>query len=129
MSVLRQPRFLIAVTIACAAAPALSRSAPDPYLPDGDPVSCISLSQIRSTQVRDDRTIDFHMTGRRIYRNQLPASCPQLGFEKRFSYSTSLSRLCSVDIITVLYNNGPGLQPGASCGLGQFQPMKKAPKK
>jgi hypothetical protein len=69
------------------------------------------------------------MGNRKIYRNTLPNSCPTLGFEKRFSYRTSLSQLCSVDIITVLYNVGSSLQPGASCGLGKFQPMERPARK
>ena len=62
------------------------------------------------------------MHGRnRVYRNILPNSCPSLGFEQRFSYVTSLSELCSTDIITVLYTSP--VMRGASCGLGQFQPV------
>ena len=76
--------------------------------------------------MRDDRTIDFYMDGRKVYRNTLPNSCPQLGFEEKFSYSTSLSELCSVDIITVLHS--PPVMRGASCGLGEFQPITGAPR-
>lgn len=91
--------------------------------PVGAPVSCVTVSQIQSTQVRDDRTIDFMMRGGKVYRNTLDAgSCPQLGSEQRFSYKVTGSQLCSVDIITVLTE--PGLTRGASCGLGQFQPVK-----
>jgi hypothetical protein len=65
------------------------------------------------------------MLGRnKVYRNTLPYSCPQLGFEERFLYKTSLSQLCSTDIITVLTSGGPDLSRGASCGLGQFQPVE-----
>jgi len=94
--------------------------------PVGDAVDCIPLHSIRNTRVRDDRTIDFYMDGRKVYRNTLPNSCPQLGFEEKFSYKTSLSQLCSVDIITVLHS--PPLMSGASCGLGKFQPISGAPK-
>jgi len=90
----------------------------------GEPVSCINLSQIRSTQVRDDRTIDFILSGGRVFRNQLPNQCGSLGFDRAFTYSTSLTQLCNVDIITVLQNVGGGLMPGASCGLGEFTPVK-----
>lgn len=107
--------------------PALAKRAPDTLVPIGKPVDCIQLSAIRSTNVRDDRTIDFILNGNKVYRNTLPNSCPSLGFEKRFLYKTSLSQLCSVDIITVLYQTA-GLQPGASCGLGKFQPMQKMAK-
>lgn len=85
----------------------------------GKPVNCIPLTAIRQTQVRNDRTIDFEMRDGRVMRNTLPHGCPQLGFEEKFSYSTSLSQLCSTDIITVLIS--PGTSRGASCGLGQFQ--------
>jgi len=94
--------------------------------PVGDAVDCIPLHSIRNTRVRDDRTIDFYMDGRKVYRNTLPNSCPQLGFEEKFSYKTSLSQLCSVDIITVLHS--APLMSGASCGLGKFQPISGAPK-
>jgi hypothetical protein len=107
------------------AADARTRGVP-PVTPAGKPVDCVSLRDIRETRVRDDRTIDFYMHGRRVYRNVLPQRCPQLGFEERFAYKTSQSELCSVDIITVL--TGPGLTPGASCGLGQFQPVTGAPR-
>lgn len=122
-------RLAMAISLACAVTPAIAKTTPDPYVPTGGKaLDCVPLTSIRSTNVRDDRTIDFIMNGNKIYRNTLPNSCPSLGFEKRFSYRPSLSQLCSVDIITVLWNNGPGLQPGASCGLGKFQPMQKAPK-
>lgn len=84
--------------------------------------SCVPLQQIRNTRVRSDKVIDFEMVGGEILRNELPYSCPQLGFEKAFSYSTSLSQLCSTDIITVIIQ-GAGSMRGASCGLGQFVPI------
>lgn len=97
----------------------------------GEPVSCINLSQIRNSQVRDDRTIDFMMNGGKVYRNELPNQCGGLGFDRSFTYSTSLTQLCNVDIITVLQNVGGGLNRGASCGLGRFVPVKlvKPPKR
>lgn len=94
--------------------------------PSGKPESCIGLHQIRESRVRDDQTIDFYMNGGKVYRSTLPHSCPQLGFEKRFSYKTSLSQLCSTDIITVI--TSPGITAGSSCGLGPFQPVSGAPK-
>ena len=99
----------------------------DNLRPAGKAVNCVQLRQIDNTRVLDDKTIDFHMLGGRIYRNTLPHSCPGLGFEEKFLYKTSLSQLCSVDVITVLRNAGGGLDRGASCGLGKFQPMAKVP--
>lgn len=92
------------------------------------PLGCVQISRIRNTIVRDDSTIDFIMNNGDVYRNTLPNSCPSLGFEERFAYKTSISQLCSVDIITVLSTAGTGLMRGASCGLGKFQKMEKVAK-
>jgi hypothetical protein len=89
-------------------------------------VDCVQISSIRETRVRDDSTIDFYMLGNTVYRNKLPNSCPQLGFEERFGYETSINQLCSVDIIHVLTSSPP--MRGASCGLGKFQPITGAPR-
>ncbi len=88
----------------------------------GEPVPCVDIVRIRESRVRDDRTIDFVLTDGAILRNTLPNRCPGLGFERAFSYATSLSRLCNVDVITVV-NQGGGIRRGASCGLGMFQPV------
>lgn len=89
--------------------------------------SCVQLSQIRETRVVDDRTIDFILRDRTVLRNTLPYACPTLGFERAFSYATSQSALCSVDIITVVNNGGGGPRVGASCGLGEFVPYTPVP--
>ena len=88
--------------------------------------SCIPLSAISETRVRDGRTIDFLTTSRRGWRNVLPGpgSCPGLASEKGITYSTSLSQLCSTDIIYVLENWGGTPRRGAACGLGQFTPIE-----
>lgn len=118
----------LSTALLCSTLPASARDKPDDLVPAGKAVDCIQISTIRSSNVRDDRTIDFETNGGKVYRNTLPNSCPSLGFEKRFSYSTSIPQLCSVDIITVLQSGGPGLMRGASCGLGKFQPMQKGAK-
>lgn len=84
--------------------------------------SCIPIAQISDSRVRDDWTIDFRMSGNRWYRNALPYRCNSLGFERTFSYETSLSQLCSTDIIRVIQTN-PVMVRG-TCGLGQFQPVE-----
>ncbi len=115
-------RVLSAIVLLFAASVAGARERIPVATPAGPAVPCIPLVQIRETRVRDDRTIDFVLNGRKIYRNTLPYACPSLGFEQRFSYATSLGHLCSTDIISVLYQ-APYLTQGASCGLGQFQPV------
>jgi len=118
-------RIAATAALACVVAPAVAKPRPDNFVPAGKPIDCLNIQSIQNTDVRDDRTIDFIMNGRKIYRNVLPHSCPSLGAERRFMYKTSLSQLCSVDVITVLYSS-PDLMRGASCGLGKFQPMVKA---
>ena len=118
-------RLALAFLIALTAAPAVARDIPA-AAPAGKPLNCIPLHQIRETRVRSDGVIDFIMAGRnQVYRNTLPnGGCPSLGFEERFTYTTSLSVLCSTDIITVL-RVAPTMA-GPSCGLGQFQPVTLA---
>src|SRR3546814_1913965 len=60
----------------------------DNLRPVGEAVDCIYRPSIQHTEVRNDRTIDFHMNGSKIYRNTLPNSCPSLGSERKFSYKT-----------------------------------------
>ncbi|WP_242186725.1 hypothetical protein [Sphingomonas sp. CARO-RG-8B-R24-01] len=117
-------RLLVVIALLSATAAAARDTIPV-ATSEGKPVDCIPLTQIRESRVRDDRTIDFVMSGRKVYRNTLPYACPSLGSEQRFSYATSLSQLCSSDIITVLYQT-PDLMRGPSCGLGQFQPATLA---
>lgn len=90
----------------------------------GEPVNCILSSQIRDTQVHDDRTIDFAMLGGKLYRNTLPHACPRIGFERAFTYESRTSQLCSSDIIYVLESAGGELRRGVGCGLGKFVPVK-----
>lgn len=90
----------------------------------GEPRSCVPLTQIRSTQVRDDWTIDFMGPGDTVWRNTLTQRCPSLGFEKAITYETSLSQLCSTDIVYVLRNVGGTPERGGACGLGEFVPVR-----
>jgi hypothetical protein len=119
---------VVAIGIATASAAPRDREAVPPATEDGRPVSCVQTFNIRNTSVHGDSVIDFHMNNGKVYRNTLPMSCPNLGFEERFMYKTSVGQLCSVDTITVLQS--PGLSQGVTCGLGRFQPVKitKVPK-
>ena len=94
----------------------------------GEAKRCVMRSNIRSTDVIDDQTIDFNMRNGDIYRNTLPSKCSGLGFEEAFSYKTSTNRLCNVDIIRVLTQVGGQLDTRGACGLGKFQQIEKIPK-
>ena len=110
-----------AALAACSTPEAPVEPAPAPVQEAANGERCVGLAAIRSTKVVDDSTIDFSMRDGRILRNTLPHACPSLGFEEAFTYSTSLSQLCSTDIITVVLQGG-GPRLGASCGLGTFAP-------
>lgn len=91
----------------------------------GEPVSCVNLRSFSTTRIRDDWTIDFiRGAGTKVWRNTLPHRCSGLRSGDAFSYETSLSQLCSTDIIHVLYRMGGDLQRGAGCGLGKFVPVE-----
>ncbi len=120
--------IMMAALAGCGGSAVRTASQLPPATVTGEPVSCVLLQNIRETKVRDDSTIDFIMRNGKVYRNTLPNSCPQLGFERSFTYATSISQLCSVDVITVLQQGG-GLRRGASCGLGQFTPIERPARK
>ncbi|MDH4073173.1 MAG: hypothetical protein OEV41_08730 [Gammaproteobacteria bacterium] len=84
---------------------------------------CVSIVRIRSTEIIDDRNVLFHMRGGDIYHNILANRCPGLARENRFSYETSLNRLCQLDWIAVLYSEGGSFREGPRCGLGLFHPI------
>ena len=123
------PRWLVVALLVvvggCSASstrpPAVTATAIPPKASAAAARSCVELGRIREARVVDDRTSDFYLANREVVRNTLPNACPQLGFEKAFTYSTSVSQLCAVDVITVIVQGG-GPRIGANCGLGAFTP-------
>lgn len=111
----------IATLAGCATDSSTTPRSQQLWTPQGEPVSCITTNQIRSTHVVDDRTINFVMTGRdRMFRNELPFACSGLSFNRTFKHNSRTGQLCSVNTITVVDGSG---RRGATCGLGRFQPM------
>jgi hypothetical protein len=90
---------------------------------DRTPKDCIQVNSIDQTEAVDDQNILFHMRGKTVYRNHLPQRCPSLKREDRIAYKVYSGRLCSTDTITVLELFGGVLQPGFTCGLGDFVPL------
>lgn len=128
---MRQFRFVVPAALLFALGSASAQAekpAPAEMVAVGEAKDCVFTQHIRNTRVHDDQTIDFIMLNGDIYRNTLPYRCSRLGFEEAFSYKSSTSQLCSVDIISVLDRTGGGLSRGASCGLGKFQKMTKVSK-
>lgn len=115
-----------AAALACMAATfstvAVSSNERDDQLQDNSE-RCVSLVRIDRTFVLNDSNILFYLRGRKVYINKLPRRCPGLRRADSFMYKTSLSQLCSFDVITALDSIGFGFTRGASCGLGKFYPI------
>ncbi len=86
---------------------------------------CVSVNQLRRSDVLDDQTIFFESTGKRAYLNKLKRVCPRLYDEDRFSYRVHSGQLCANEVITVINDFG---QPWFSCGLGEFELLEKKSK-
>ena len=127
---MRPIRFIALAPLALAACSPERPAERPPVAPaarvTGPAESCIPLNLARETRIRDDWTIDFIRDGKRAWRNTLPQRCPGLKSNDAFSYKTSLSQLCSNDIIRVLERMGGELREGPGCGLGQFVPVELA---
>jgi len=90
---------------------------------DRTPQNCVALVSIDRTHVIDDQTILFYMRNDDVFRNYMPRKCPGLERQDRFMYETRSSRLCDIDMITVLEQWGTRLEPGFTCRLGDFHPL------
>ena len=127
-----QRRSLIALSFALFALSACNENAPEtarPVAPAakivGPAENCIPIRGFTSSPVRDEQTIDFIRSGNRAWRVTLPSRCPGLRRNgDGFSFATSLTQLCSQDIIYVLNRAGGDLQRGAACGLAPFVPVE-----
>ncbi len=90
---------------------------------DDESKRCINSRLVRSTDVVNDGNILFYMRGGQIYLNKLPAACPGLARDRRFSYVSYSRSLCRLDRINVLREAGFGTYEGRSCKLGRFWPV------
>jgi hypothetical protein len=112
---------LFSQTLAEEAEPDSGPSAIDILL--GETERCVNMHRIDRTEVINDRTIVFYMSGGDIYVNRLPHRCPGLRSRQAFMYKNTTNTLCNVDTIRVLDNFGGSLRPGVACGLGEFHPV------
>ena len=109
-----------------AAGGALGQDGEDEGAFDRTPQKCVIVSRIDQTDAIDDQNIIFRMRGDQVYRNTLPNKCPGLARENRIAYESRSSRLCDIDMITVLEDFGVGFRPGFTCRLGPFVPLSEA---
>jgi hypothetical protein len=109
--------LILAATFALAA-PLLATPA-HAAAPAGEVRACLLIQTIRQTRVVNDEMVEFITRDGTLWQNKLPNRCPGLGFERAFSYSTSIPQLCDVDVITV-FQQSAGTRAAARCGLGKF---------
>ena len=67
----------------------------------------------------------FTLNDGSLYLDNLPYPCLGLRRDTAWLHRTSMNEVCDLDIITVLNHVGGGFMPGASCGLGRFDPIAK----
>jgi hypothetical protein len=91
---------LFSQTLAEEAEPDSGPSAIDILL--GETERCVNMNRIDRTEVINDRTIVFYMSGGDIYVNRLPHRCPGLRSRQAFMYKNTTNTLCNVDTIRVL---------------------------
>jgi len=116
-----------ALAVALALSSTFAAAATPRAQPDEPQSQCVTTTQIRSTKALDDQTIIFTMTNGYQWKNTLPRKCPRLKFNDSFSYKLSGTRLCDLDVITVLERPFGEIQ-GPTCGLGKFEKYVPPPK-
>ena len=92
----------------------------------GKPVSCISLSNIRSSQIIDHTAIVYDTGGGRLYVNRPRIGAESLDDDDILVTKTYSSQLCSLDTIN-LVDRGSRFSHGF-VGLGEFVPYTRPPK-
>ena len=117
--------ILAAALCLCGLTPTSSILAQDDGDVDEGGERCIDTRRISNTRIVDEQNILFYMRGGDIFHNELPRACMGLRNGKTISYRTSLSRLCSNDLITLLDSFGMGMSRGPSCAIGKFRPVSK----
>jgi len=89
----------------------------------GKPVDCISLRDIRSSQIIDDTAIVYDTGGGRLFVNRPRMGASSLDSDDILVTKTYGSDLCSLDTITLL-DRGSRMESGF-VGLGEFVPYTK----
>ncbi|MCW2396507.1 hypothetical protein M2343_002923 [Sphingobium sp. B8D3B] len=88
----------------------------------GEPVRCISLSSVRSTQIIDKTAIIYEVGGK-LYVNRPVSGASSLDDDDILVTKTSSSQLCDVDIVRLV--DRAGHFPRGFVSLGKFVPYEK----
>jgi hypothetical protein len=90
----------------------------------GEPVDCVQLSRIGSTEIVDETAVIYKESPRRWYVNQPDdGRCALLRPRRVLVTHTTTSQLCGNDMVMIAETNAP-VTYGA-CGLGRFVPYTK----
>jgi hypothetical protein len=90
----------------------------------GEPVDCLNLRDIRSSQIINRTAILYETRGGVVYVNRPDAGASSLTDWDVMVTDTHSSQLCSIDVVH-LYDSGLRMQTGVVF-LGDFVPYKKA---
>lgn len=88
--------------------------------PPGAPQRCIDIRRVRRIEPIGNHTLLFHVGGGDVWRNRLSRPCPGIRRHSRFLYEPRSGRLCSLDIVYELVDEGFGFRRGVGCPLGEF---------
>lgn len=88
----------------------------------GKPVDCISLREIQSSEIIDQKAI-LYRAGRTIYVNTPDSGASFLNSSDILVTDTRSPQLCSIDIVRLV--DGGSRMPSGSIGLGKFIPYTK----
>ena len=90
----------------------------------GDPVSCVSMRDVRGNRSVGEGAIVFDSVGGgTIYVNRPPAGCPVMRSGYALRLQTTTAQLCRGDVVSV-FDPVNGIDIG-SCGLGEFTPYRR----
>ena len=90
----------------------------------GTPVNCISLRDIRSSEIIDRTAILYRTSGNRVFVNY-PDGAAMLDRDDILVSRTYGSQLCNIDIVQLVDRSSRF--PSGSVGLGKFVPYVLAP--
>ncbi|MFC3713049.1 hypothetical protein ACFOMD_10725 [Sphingoaurantiacus capsulatus] len=90
----------------------------------GEPVKCLNLRDIRSTQIIKGTAILYETNGGVIYVNTPRGGAQSLDKWDVLVTNTHSSQLCSIDVVR-LYDTSSRIQTGF-VNLGEFVPYRKA---
>jgi hypothetical protein len=93
------------------------------YQPDGPPVSCVNMRELRGNRSAGGAIVFEGTTRSRLWVNNPPGGCPNLGYGRALRTVTPSTQLCRGDIATV-FDTVSGMEEGG-CGLGEFQPYRR----